>query len=737
MQTATLASRFSGTSLNRNSSFQQPDPAWVFDWGNKTPAEWSFWSADNGVYIGPSQQANFYGPASPLQIDRNSGHSGVMQVLNVSGRGWYVLECDVTLEDGPQRGAGMHVNFNNGFAHILDFARDPDTSGTVGDTGNGNRKFSKMVWNGSSSTQTNLYMMAGWAGFQDANTSGFLRTIWHKAVLRPATQPEIDGRQAKFDSAANAAEISTTKQTLATVQGSVASLQSEMLVRSTGAGNLLSDTDFSRWGGVSNDNWWSFSGGGFVIGGLGLDLAGYDWRPGGELPMTVREEGRTAGASFSFVSPVCSIDSRFPIQFYCYVAAHRAQAEVFLEYHNASGAIIGYAPTGASAVLEGGRNPNNWSILGLKSTVAPSDAVSCRLLIRKYATNEGAGDSYMWIWRPYLGAAAPGQTAWNPWQAGSAYGLAKTLTARIQDEAVIAANANQAVANRTSTLETKVDGHNGLTARTGIVESAVSNLQSGQASARLVLSAVTAGGVAQISLVSNNNGGAAVEIVGNVSISGQKLQDGTVGAGKLTVGELSAITANLGTVTAGVVRSADGLTEFNLNTGRQKFVTGGYRLVQGANLGPSANMVLWYGPTSVAEGQETIANSAFALATDGKIYQGSAQINAAGKAAQTVGIGVGITRVLGVGESVSLEASVGVTGATASGTLVCQIQVDGVVNKESAGAYIGPNEPAAAYIPATTYTNNTGIRRAFTFRAQPNSAWGGTTNPALSWLTVG
>lgn len=308
------------------------------------------------------------------------------------------------------------------------------------------------------------------------------------------------------------------------------------------------------------------------------------------------------------------------------------------------------------------------------------------------------------------------------------------VEARISSVETVAANAVSAVADRTASLEARAGS---LESRTGITEQAVANLQSGQASARLVLSAVTGGGVAQISLVSNNNGGAAVEIVGNVSISGQKLQDGTVGAGKLTVGELSAITANLGTVTAGVVRSADGLTEFNLNTGRQKFVTGGYRLVQGGNLGPNANMVLWYGPTSVAEGQETIANSAFALATDGKIYQGSAQINAAGETAQTVGIGVGITRVLGVGESVSLEASVGVTGATASGTLVCQIQVDGVVNKESAGAYIGPSEPAAAYIPATTYTNNTGIRRAFTFRARPNSAYGGTTNPALSWLTVG
>ena len=313
-------------------------------------------------------------------------------------------------------------------------------------------------------------------------------------------------------------------------------------------------------------------------------------------------------------------------------------------------------------------------------------------------------------------------------------GKIEAMDARITSVESASASATAAVATRATNLEARAGS---LEARTGITETAIADLQSGQASARLVLSAVTGGGVAQISLVSNTNGGAAVEIVGNVSISGQKLQDGTVGAGKLTVGELSAITANLGTVTAGVVRSADGLTEFNLNTGRQKFVTGGYRLVQGGNLGPNANMVLWYGPTSVAEGQETIANSAFALATDGKIYQGSAQINAAGKTAQTVGVGVSVTRVLGVGETVSLEASVGVTGATSSGTLTCQIQVDGVVARESAGAYIGPNEPAAAYIPSTTYTNNTGVRRAFTFRVLPNSTYGGTTNPALSWLTVG
>lgn len=92
-----------------------------------------------------------------------------------------------------------------------------------------------------------------------------------------------------------------------------------------------------------------------------------------------------------------------------------------------------------------------------------------------------------------------------------------TIAARIRDEATARANADSGIATRTSSLETRAGG---LESRVGITETAVSDLKSGTAAARLELSAVTPGGVAQITLKSSNNGGAAVEIVGNVTFKG-------------------------------------------------------------------------------------------------------------------------------------------------------------------------------------------------------------------------
>ncbi len=111
-----------------------------------------------------------------------------------------------------------------------------------------------------------------------------------------------------------------------------------------------------------------------------------------------------------------------------------------------------------------------------------------------------------------------------------------------------------------------------------------------------------------------------------LSITGDRIAANTIDAGRLSVGSLSAISANIGEVTAGVIRSASGATNLNLNNGRLEFAASGFRLVEGAGIGPAGNMVLWYGPTWVGSGGETLANSRFALGTDGKVYYGAVEI---------------------------------------------------------------------------------------------------------------
>lgn len=440
------------TNLLRNGIFNAPG----FGQGTTGyPPSWGGWANDNNGYIGYNSRASKYGAPAPLQIDRQGDNNGTLQVLyGQIAAGWYVIEADVDFEDGNQEGSGIHVQFNNGYARNLSFGTEPDLNGGVGSFGNVNRKFSTMFYNGANTTQVNFYLMAGWTGFTGRGSYGFLRTIWHRAVLRPATDAEIKAQKV--------------------------------------------------------------------------------------------------------------IDSN-------------------------------------------------------------------------------------------------------------------------------------------------------VMARVGTTESAISDLK-GRTAAYWQTTAVAGNNRAQVTIRADANGGAGVDLVGDVRISG-------------------------GSLTAGVITSANGSTTLNLDNGRMKFESGGYRLVEAAALGPNANMVLWYGPTWVGEGSETIANSSFALATDGKVYMGSAQLSTgSGKSVQTVGIGTNITRVLAPGESINFEAKVFIDAPTQGGALFVQVFAGpaggGQTNIANGGqTYIGPNEPSGSEVTGV-FTNNTGVKQSFTIRAVPNGYFGGSARASQSYLTA-
>jgi hypothetical protein len=53
-----------------------------------------------------------------------------------------------------------------------------------------------------------------------------------------------------------------------------------------------------------------------------------------------------------------------------------------------------------------------------------------------------------------------------------------------------------------------------------------------------------------------------------VGINGNLFVDGSIGARSITVGTLSALTGNVGTLVAGVLQNANGKTIFDLTNGR-------------------------------------------------------------------------------------------------------------------------------------------------------------------------
>lgn len=221
------------------------------------------------------------------------------------------------------------------------------------------------------------------------------------------------------------------------------------------------------------------------------------------------------------------------------------------------------------------------------------------------------------------------------------------------------------------------------------------------------------------------------------TINGGKITTGTITAGHIDVGTLSAIKADLGDITAGVLRSPDNTTHFDLAAKRLSFTAGDYRLVEGAALGPNANMVMWYGPTSVGWGSETIQNSRFAFGTDGKVYYGAAEIGAAGRGQTTLGLGSqsvnhgyrtqAISMKLAPGNSVSFDFAMTLTSANGQSTQVTPyVQIFGSGTVASAmqtftgSAFtVASGEPGSGGLTGT-YINNSGGPQVIDIRATVN-----------------
>ena len=199
--------------LNRNAAFTEPGYTGA---QNSLPAYWDVWSMDGGGYRGGwiSQSPSNYGAVRPVQVDRQGTNCGLRNTLyGQFPKGWYVLECEVRLEDGNSLGAGVYTEFNNGHTGRLNFNTDPDTDGYTGPHGTGNYSFTKLVYNGNNTGQIQLYMMAGWDGF--AGYQGFLRTIWQKCGIRPATTAEVESGKVSGISA----KVSTLEGTVADQTG--------------------------------------------------------------------------------------------------------------------------------------------------------------------------------------------------------------------------------------------------------------------------------------------------------------------------------------------------------------------------------------------------------------------------------------------------------------------------------------------------------------------------------------
>lgn len=116
---------------------------------------------------------------------------------------------------------------------------------------------------------------------------------------------------------------------------------------------------------------------------------------------------------------------------------------------------------------------------------------------------------------------------------------------------------------------------------------------------------------------------------------------GTLTASNISVSTLSSLSADLGTVTAG---------QLNLTSGS-------YVVRHGAGFGASSDLVLWYGSSSTAIGSATKTNGVFALATDGKIYAGNAELS--NPVRVTIGSAINVVGSSGFSGTITVTATGG------------------------------------------------------------------------------
>lgn len=101
---------------------------------------------------------------------------------------------------------------------------------------------------------------------------------------------------------------------------------------------------------------------------------------------------------------------------------------------------------------------------------------------------------------------------------------------------------------------------------------------------------------------------------------------GTLTAANISTSTLSALAADLGTVTAGTLRNAGDTFNIDATNGRIRFTSGSYVLYEGNGFGASNDLIMWYGSSATAIGSTTKTNGIWAFATDGKVYYGADEL---------------------------------------------------------------------------------------------------------------
>jgi hypothetical protein len=162
------------------------------------------------------------------------------------------------------------------------------------------------------------------------------------------------------------------------------------------------------------------------------------------------------------------------------------------------------------------------------------------------------------------------------------------------------ADTNQAISTYDASTTASFGG---LRAATGILQSAMTTVQ-GKVLAFLKLTASSGGAEAKVEVVADD-GNTLVRMVAKAIALASDVGGVVLDALKIVAGE----------VFFGVPISID---------------VGGKRLTLGPGFGSSADLIMWFGPNAISVASMTKINGRWAMATDGKVYYGNAELGTVG-----------------------------------------------------------------------------------------------------------
>ena len=228
--------------VNKNSSFTTWSGA-----SGTIPEDWLNWAGTGTI------NTKVVGDTSPFAYRQAktagiSANWGIYQNLpNILTQGWYVIEADIRLNSGVLTGAGVYIQYGvSGITSStsVGFWSEPDVNGTIHGAGTAGQRyrFAKLVQLVNTANFAELYAMTSWDGFGEIASSNLKDITWHKCSIRPASDSEIELRVARGGAASVGARISTEESTRASADAALATRSTtlEAQMANTSASGLQS-----------------------------------------------------------------------------------------------------------------------------------------------------------------------------------------------------------------------------------------------------------------------------------------------------------------------------------------------------------------------------------------------------------------------------------------------------------------------------------------------------------------